>query len=44
MEARALRPEGGQITHSWGFFLIEKRMEHTAHRHIEVLLYPETRP
>lgn len=36
-------PDGraGQIAQSWGFFLVEKCLEHTADRRIEVLLYPE---
>jgi len=33
--------EAGESAQSWGFFLIEKRMEHTRDRRIEVFLYPD---
>jgi hypothetical protein len=33
--------EAGQNAQCWGFFLIEKRLEHTGNRRIEVSLYPE---
>jgi hypothetical protein len=40
--AHMLRSEGGQLDHSWGFFLIEKPINRVDRR-IDVLLYPETR-
>jgi hypothetical protein len=39
--ALVLQVEGGQKAQSWGFFLVEKRLEHTADRRIEISLYPE---
>jgi hypothetical protein len=41
MAAHVLHVEAGMVAQSWGFFLIEKRLEHTTDRRIEVLLYPE---
>src|SRR5262245_52307675 len=40
---QVLHLEGEQTAQSWGFFLVEKRLENTANRRIEVLLYPEVR-
>ena len=39
--AHVLHMDGVQMGQSWGFFLIEKRLENRAGRRIEVLLYPE---
>jgi hypothetical protein len=41
LAAQVQRLEAGQNAQSWGFFLIEKRLEHTRSRRIEVSLYPE---
>ena len=41
--AHVLQLADGQVGHSWGFFLIEKRAQEPAHRRIAVLLYLESR-
>jgi hypothetical protein len=41
LAAQVQRVEGGQSAQGWGFFLIEKRLEQTGNRRIEVSLYPE---
>ena len=41
LAAQVQRVEAGPIAQSWGFFLIERRLEHSRDRRIEVLLYPE---
>ena len=41
LAAQVQRVEAGQIAQSWGFFLIEKRLDHSRNRRIEVSLYPE---
>jgi hypothetical protein len=42
LAVHVLQPEGGQPDRSWGFFLIEKRVEDTLDRRVDVLLYLET--
>lgn len=41
--AHVLHTEDEHLAQSWGFFLVEKRLENTADRRIEVSLYPEAR-
>ena len=41
LAAQVQQIEAEQIAQSWGFFVIEKRLERTCDRRIEVSLYPE---